>query len=60
MQRGPSQKVPEAFVNHSAFYYIRGHLVTVSAKKRRTIYNYWARVFGLSIVELKRQLKAAQ
>lgn len=59
--KGPSQKVPEGFVQHSPFYYIRGHLATeMSAKKRRIILNYWARQFGLTIVKLKEQLKAAQ
>jgi hypothetical protein len=59
-QVGPTQAVPEGFVQHSPFYYIRRQLQTVSAKKRRLYYNYWARACGLTIVELKQYIKDAK
>lgn len=58
--QGPDQKVPEGFVPHSPFYYIARHLEILSHKNRSVILKHWARVFGLTIVELKKQLKAAQ
>jgi hypothetical protein len=57
---GPEQTVPEGFVQHSPFYYLARQMEVTSAKKRRIIYNHWARVFGLTIVKLKQELQNAK
>jgi hypothetical protein len=52
--------VPEGFVQHTPFYHLARQLETESREHRRILLTYWARVCGLTIVQLKQQLKAAQ
>ena len=57
---GPPQKVPEGFVSHSPMWHLNWQMGRMNRKGRQQWLKYWARVFGLPIVQLKEQFRNAQ
>jgi hypothetical protein len=53
-------KVRRSFLPHSAFWYLAGALEQKSAAEKDVILKHWAQLYGISVLQLRRQLRAAK